>query len=337
MTYIAKTVGFKPGERNVFFHILTACNLSCSHCYINHKQHGENSLTKEQIIEWLQLFVDKKKKTNLILLGGEPTLHRDLPHVITEAKKAGFFVTVDTNGFLFNDFLNKISPNSLDYLSFSLDGPNAEVNDPIRGKSVFDTCVKNIRRAVSMGFSVSVIFTTSLRNKDFLHKMVPLLVELKVKKFFIQVIGLRGKSAQHNIESRVKQVQVSREEWLKIVPEVALQAAARGIEVTYPKVFLDKDELFECAGNVAENFFIFPNGRVYKCPLCEDYPVNAYHIENNKLIATGGLTEESFFALDIKEGCVMNKLLQPDNIEYDKDGGVVHRISCCLLKEQINL
>ena len=23
----ARTVGFRPGERNVFFHILTACNL----------------------------------------------------------------------------------------------------------------------------------------------------------------------------------------------------------------------------------------------------------------------------------------------------------------------
>ena len=35
-----KTVGFKPGERNIFFHILTACNLSCRHCYINKAQHG---------------------------------------------------------------------------------------------------------------------------------------------------------------------------------------------------------------------------------------------------------------------------------------------------------
>ena len=31
----ARTVGFKSGERNIFFHVLTACNLSCRHCYIN--------------------------------------------------------------------------------------------------------------------------------------------------------------------------------------------------------------------------------------------------------------------------------------------------------------
>jgi hypothetical protein len=48
-----------------------------------------------------------------------------------------------------------------------------------------------------------------------------------------------------------------------------------------------------------------------------------------------GLTEDRFFQLDIAEGCVMNKLLQPDTIEYDKEGKTVFRISCCLLKQEI--
>ncbi len=34
------TVQFKAGERNIFFHLLTACNLSCAFCYINPVQHG---------------------------------------------------------------------------------------------------------------------------------------------------------------------------------------------------------------------------------------------------------------------------------------------------------
>jgi len=328
----AKTVGFKAGERNVFFHILTACNLSCSHCYINKKEHGTNTLTKEEIVTWLNLFADPVKRSNLILLGGEPTLHPDLPFVIEKAKEAGFFVTVDSNGYLFNDLLEKTDPDQLDFLSFSLDGPDAAVNDPIRGEGVFETCVANIERAVAKGFNVSVIFTMSKKNMPDLNRMVPLLEKLHVKKFFIQVIGLRGESAHNDSETST---QVSRDEWLKIVPKVALAAAEKGIEVTYPKVFLEEGEPFECAGNVAENFFIFPNGRVYMCPLCEDYPVNAYRIENGKLKKNIGLTEEAFFSLDIKEGCVMNKLLQPDNLEYDDNGTPLYKISCCLLKQQV--
>lgn len=328
----ARTVGFKPGERNVFFHILTACNLSCRHCYINKKQHGTEQLTREQLEQWMTLFADPGKRSNMIFLGGEPTMHPDLPFAIQKAKELGYFVTVDSNGYLFHDLLAKTSPKLLDFLSFSLDGPDAKINDAIRGEGVFAVCVANIKRAVSSGFNVSVIYTVSRKNLDALSRMVPLLQELKVKKFFIQVIGLRGKSAQADGEEAS---QVSRQQWLDTVPEIARLAAEKGIQVTYPKVFLSPEEKFECAGTVAENFFIFPNGRVYQCPLCEDHPINAYTIENNRLVKNAGLHEGSFFQLNIAEGCVMNKLLQPDTIEYDEKGVPLYRISCCLLKQEI--
>lgn len=329
-----RTVSFQSGERNIFFHILTACNLACSHCYINPLQHGTNTLDIVTIRNWLDIFAVPDKKGNVIFLGGEPTMHPDLPEAVRYAKKLGFDVTVDSNGYLFHDFLNRVSPAELDYLSFSLDGPDAAVNDPIRGEGVFDVCISHLQEAVRLGLNVSVIYTVSRRNIDHLHRMVDLLTSLNVKKLFIQVIGLRGKSAIQSKNDEMP-VQVSREEWLAVVPEVARQAAEAGMHVTYPKVFLDDGEDFACAGVVAENFFIFPNGRVYQCPLCEDHPVNSYRIEENRLVKSSGFTEDRFFQLNIAEGCVMNKLLQPDTIEYDDQGRPMHRISCCLLKQEI--
>jgi len=332
MKLVERTVGFKPGERNIFFHILTACNLACRHCYINKEQHGSTTLPLATIKNWLNLFADPEKKTNCIFLGGEPTLHPDLAEAIAAAKELGFFVTVDSNGYLFHDLLSKTNPNLLDFLSFSLDGPTAVVNDPIRGEGVFETCVTNLKNAVSAGYNVSVIYTVSSANIDHLAGMVDLLTELKVQKFFIQVIGLRGNSAQGKAGDSP---QVDREKWLEIVPAVAAAAAARGIHVTYPKVFLGEQETFECAGVVAENYFIFPNGRVYQCPLCEDHPIHAYTIVDDVLCRNTGLTEANFFQLNIAEGCVMNKLLQPDTIEYNEGGKPRFRISCCLLKQEI--
>jgi MoaA/NifB/PqqE/SkfB family radical SAM enzyme len=328
-----RTVGFRRGERNIFFHILTACNLSCSHCYINPAQHGTQTLSISTVKRWLELFVAPDKKSNVIFLGGEPTMHADLPEAIEFAKGLDFDVTVDSNGYLFNNFLEKIDPAGLDYLSFSLDGPDALINDPIRGEGVYEICVSNLKKAVALGFNVSLIYTVSSKNIDHLHRMVPLLVEFGVRKFFIQVIGLRGKSAiaQEGGEG----IQVSREEWLSIVPDVARQAADAGIHVTYPKVFLEPDEKFECAGLVAENYFVFPNGRVYQCPLCEDHAIHSFSIENDLLVKNEGLNEDKFFQLNIAEGCVMNKLLQPDIIDYDGQGKPLHRISCCLLKQEI--
>lgn len=332
MTHSSRTVGFRRGERNVFFHILTACNLRCRHCYINSTQHGTETLDKEQLAQWLRLFAEPGRPANLIFLGGEPTLHPDLPFAVRTAKSLGFNVTVDTNGYLFHDFLERVSPSELDYLSFSLDGPKAEVNDAIRGIGVFEVCTAGIEKAVAGGFKVSLIYTVSEKNLYALPAMIPLLVRLKVRKWFIQVLGLRGKSAQSQGEETSR---VSRSRWLEVVPMVAAQAAAAGIHVIYPQVFLEPGEEFLCAGNVAENFFVFPNGRVYRCPLCEDYPINALRISNGRLERNPGLNEDRFFSLNIAEGCVMNKLLQPDTLEYDRQGRATYQISCCLLKREI--
>ncbi|MDD2465111.1 MAG: radical SAM protein [Desulfobulbus sp.] len=330
----ARTVGFQAGERNVFFHLLTACNLACRHCYINPKEHGTATLPRETILTWLQLFARPQQQTNLILLGGEPTLHPDLATIIKAAKAMRYAVTVDSNGYLFHDLLDNVTPQELDYLSFSLDGPEPIINDPIRGEGVFEICTANIRRAVARGFNTSLIYTVSGLNIDHLHRMPELLSDLGVRRFFIQVIGLRGNPANTKPEGEVNW-QVNPAHWLSVVPKVAAAAAKLGIHVIYPKVYLDPQEAFQCAGMVAENFFIFPNGRVYQCPLCEDHPIHSYEIEENQLVHRQGLNEDRFFPLIIPEGCVMNRLLQPDNIAYHADGSPLHRISCCLLKQEI--
>ena len=325
------TVQFKAGERNIFFHILTACNLSCAFCYINPVHHGRRPIAHTTLMQWLRLFYDPAKVNNLIFLGGEPTLYKHLPHAVQFASQIGYAsITVDTNGYCFHNILERVPPDETVF-SFSLDGPTAEINDALRGPGSFDTCLANLKRAVQLGFETSVIYTVSCQNIAFLADMPTLLSELGVGRFFIQVIGLRGKAANCNTP-----LQLAPHEWLCTVPIVAQDAADLGLPVIYPKVYLELKEPFTCAGNVAENYFIFPNGRVYRCPLCEDLPLHSLLIENGELRTTTGLTEQHLFSLTIPEGCVMNKLLQPNNITYDSDGRPCHRISCCLLKQRID-
>ena len=130
-------------------------------------------------------------------------------------------------------------------------------------------------------------------------------------------------------------LQVSRSEWLAVVPDVASRAAKQGIRVTYPKVYLDLDETFECAGLVADNYFIFPNGRVYRCPLCEDFPLHSLLVEKNRLVVANSINEMDLFQLRIPEGCVMNRIVQPDNIIYTDQGNPEYKIACCMLKEEV--
>jgi len=259
-------------------------------------------------------------------------LHPELSLGIKKAKQLGYgSVTVDTNGYLFHNILSKVDPDEVDYFSFSLDGASRQINDRIRGKGAYDQCLAGIKQAVSRGFNTSLIYTVSRVNIGELEKMPRLLSDLKIDRFFIQVIGIRGNVA----EGRPAEMQVPPTEWLRIVPEVADAAANLGIIVTYPKVFLNPGDIFECAGLVADNYFIFPNGRVYRCPLCEDFPMHSMLFEDNRLIRTKKINETDLFQLNIPEGCVMNKIIQPENIHYQKDSYPAYKIACCLLKEEI--
>jgi len=332
-----KTVAFSRHSANLFFHILTKCNLNCRHCYINPEQHGDSVLPIETIKKWMDAFSERSRATNIVFLGGEPTLHPDLAPAVKYARKLGFgSITIDTNGYLWHDILGRLTPDDVDYFSFSLDGATPQTNDRLRGEGSFDICLDGIRRAQKIGFNTSMIYTVSRANIHELGKMPALLTEIGIEKFFIQVIGLRGKSAaEDGLQTESEMMQVTREEWLDSVPKVAHEIADIGISVSYPKVFLEPDEPFECAGLVADNYFIFPNGRVYRCPLCEDFPIHGLEFVENTLVERPKLNETDFFQLDIPEGCVMNKLIQPQNLNYDTEGLPAYKIACCLLKEEV--
>ena len=68
-------------------------------------------LDRETLAAWLKLFAAPEQETNLIILGGEPTLHPDLAFGVKTARELGYSsVTIDTNGYLFHNILEKITP-----------------------------------------------------------------------------------------------------------------------------------------------------------------------------------------------------------------------------------
>ncbi|MCG8619068.1 MAG: radical SAM protein, partial [Desulfobacterales bacterium] len=291
------------------------------------------------IERWLDIFANqitdcRAEQTNLIFLGGEPTLHPDLAQAVKSAREKGFkSITIDTNGYLFHNILDKVTPEDVDVISFSLDGATRETNDAIRGDGCWDAVMNGIEKAAAKGFACSMIYTVSEKNIHELERMPDLVKQLDISRFFIQVVGIRGETK--DTEARDARHQVSKDTWLTVIPKVAEQIARNGTTVIYPKVFLQPDETFECAARVARNYFVFPNGRVYQCPVCEDFPLHSYEIKDGALVPTPQINETDLFGLDIPEGCVMNKMIQPGNLAYDSTGTPCHKIACCLLKEEI--
>jgi pyruvate formate lyase activating enzyme len=75
------------------------CNFRCPYCHnpelVDPAQFSD-SLDKEQIIRFLATRIAKLQ--GIVVTGGEPTIHPDLPSLLEELKQFGFSIKLDTNG-----------------------------------------------------------------------------------------------------------------------------------------------------------------------------------------------------------------------------------------------
>ncbi|WP_339743875.1 radical SAM protein [uncultured Rubinisphaera sp.] len=143
----------------------TLCNLTCHHCFIScsptNKTYGYLSL--EDVEKQLQLSVEQGVR-EYYFTGGEPFLNRDLVPMLERTLEYGP-VTVLTNGTVLKEawlerlrLAAKASKFSLEF-RVSIDGPTAEINDPIRGAGTFDRAMEGIRKLSAFGFLPIVTMT----------------------------------------------------------------------------------------------------------------------------------------------------------------------------------
>ncbi|MDP4197695.1 MAG: anaerobic ribonucleoside-triphosphate reductase activating protein [Bacteroidota bacterium] len=75
------------------------CNFRCGFCHnpqLVLPELFEKTITKEEIFEYLKR--RKGKIEAVVVTGGEPSIHQDLPDLLKEIKELGYCVKLDTNG-----------------------------------------------------------------------------------------------------------------------------------------------------------------------------------------------------------------------------------------------
>ncbi|MBD3244785.1 MAG: radical SAM protein [Candidatus Moranbacteria bacterium] len=99
--------------------VTTRCNIHCKFCYIR------NYETKDPSLKELEKRLDKLKELGnrtTVIMGGEPTLRKDLPQIINACRKKDILSYLVTNGTLLNKkMIDKLGKNGLDIISISFD------------------------------------------------------------------------------------------------------------------------------------------------------------------------------------------------------------------------
>ncbi len=133
------------GPLAVHLEIIGACNLTCSHCFAGVLPRNDHPLALHEMDD---LYGDLARlgSFRLGLTGGEPLLRRDLFDVLDSAAVHGLHPCLTTNGLLITeDVAREFGRRELVWLNVSLEGPDAETNDAIRGPGTFAGVVEKLK------------------------------------------------------------------------------------------------------------------------------------------------------------------------------------------------
>ena len=106
---------------------LPKCNFRCPFCYNkNLVLHSDAmpTIAYERIKEYLE--ANRELIDGVVITGGEPTIHEDLPGLCSELKRIGFLVKLDTNGTNPAIIRKLIDNNTVDYVALDLKAPLTE-------------------------------------------------------------------------------------------------------------------------------------------------------------------------------------------------------------------
>lgn len=163
---------------------LAGCNLRCVFCHNPAAvKNAKETVSNEEFFSFLES--RKNLLEGVVISGGEPTIHKDLPEFIAKIKKMNFKVKLDSNGTNPEMLEELIKKNLLDYIAMDVKAPYDKYAEITQTKGVTNKIKNSIK--IIMKSKVDYEFRTtchpSLTKKDF-EKIV---AQIKgAKRFFLQ-------------------------------------------------------------------------------------------------------------------------------------------------------
>lgn len=166
---------------NCWLTVNRACNLGCHWCYAKNADLQDMNLNQaKKVIDFLSS-IDVKKIT---LIGGEPTIYKDICEIIQESKFKGIKIGMVTNGIALKDavFLSKLIDCGLSSIGLSLKGYDRQSFIDTTGRDCYLDVLDAIRVISSTNIIFSVAFVLTRDNIEYIHKGISDAIQAGAKR-----------------------------------------------------------------------------------------------------------------------------------------------------------
>ncbi len=164
------------------FELTARCNFDCKMCYVHLTAQEQQRRGRElTACEWLELAETARSRGMLFLLltGGEPLLRPDFRYILTELKKMGLLVSINTNASLIDrDWLDFFRNEPPFRFNISLYGADDATYERLCGRPAFGRVVENIRALKAFGADVKLNVSLTQYNADDLERIYNISNEL---------------------------------------------------------------------------------------------------------------------------------------------------------------
>ncbi len=263
----------------LYIFVTNDCNLRCTHCYVSSGDFvPENEMTADDLYRLIDEAHDLGVQ-RFYFTGGEPFMRRDIFELIEYVCSESELVIL-TNATFFNKSIlarltevarniNGEATNNYDQprrlnVQISVDGPDAELHERVRGPRTFKRTIQGIRDLVSIGLTPVISTAITTHNMERIAETTRMLGELGVKEHHILWLQERGRAYDNNDllipPGKVTRImrdlrEVAAETGMVIDNETSLRVRVRGKHGR-------KTDLCNCG---YESLDVFSDGQVYPC------------------------------------------------------------------------
>ena len=245
---------------NMDVYVTFRCNLRCRHCFVGANLDTNLDLPWPALHALLDRAVEGWGTEEVTFLGGEPSLYPNLRAGLEVCAEGGIRPRIVSNGGVALRRMierSEIPINAEIVLSF--DGPTEAKHDQVRGSGSFRQAVRTAAAAVEAGYSLGAITSLGTYNQAFAEQTLEFLAGLGASRINVHHVTNRGFAAATD----VPQI----EEWDSVTQRVYRIAESLSSTVRHERTFFGPEHQVRCALRDADQFIVYPDGRVFQCTL----------------------------------------------------------------------
>ena len=280
-----------------FLYVTERCNMNCRGCYVS-ANYKRQDFSLDFAYKAVNTLIKHGAKS-ITLMGGEPTLWKNIVHIVEYIIKNEVKVVIDTNCESQSlKILEEISILDFNIKKFirwnvSIDSHDENKHDLARKNGNWKNVLKFVKLAKALGFTISATCTVTSETNTQILENLRFIENIGIEECNLHAISLEGNAIKR------KDLLNSYSDWNNLREKILSISNFKDLNIRFPILFAPKEpsklgqtilknvnpnKIYRCVGvHNADRLGIRANNTVHVCALVGFMGLQGFYVNDNTL------------------------------------------------------